>query len=234
MFSASHHILELSESSERISFDCRVRSANGMTAINDLNDVDLLRQMLSGDEESLAVLYRRRQGSVYRFALQMSGSRMVAEDVTQEVFLFLMRDGRAFDPTRGSLVSFLLGVTRNYVLRRLRGEHYHISLSDDSDDEPIDQADPEPGPLEDLTRTETIENVRKAVLSLPEKYREVVVLCEIQEMSYVETAEVLGCAIGTVRSRLHRARALLLAKLKPAEEEAEESVAAVKSARCFA
>ena len=205
-----------------------------MVANHELNDIDLLRQMLSGDEESFVELYRRRQGSVYRFALQMSGSRMLAEDITQEVFMFLMRDGRAFDPARGSLVSFLLGVTRNYVLRRLRGEHYLVSLGDDTDDDPIDQADSDPGPLEDLTRAETIENVRKAVLSLPEKYREVVVLCELQEMSYVETAEVLGCAIGTVRSRLHRARALLLAKLKPAEEEAEESGAAVKSARCFA
>jgi RNA polymerase sigma-70 factor (ECF subfamily) len=206
-----------------------------MAANHELTDTDLLRQMLSGDEESLAVLYRRRQSSVYRFALQMSGSRMMAEDVTQEVFMFLMRDGRTFDPSRGSLVSFLLGVTRNYVLRRLRGEHYLVSLGDDTDDDPIDQADSEPGVLEQLTRAETIENVRKAVLSLPEKYREVVVLCELQEMSYVETAEVLGCAIGTVRSRLHRARALLLAKLKPAEEDAEESAAAaVKSARCFA
>lgn len=234
MFRTSTHNLELSAVPERITFDRRVNTANGMTAINDLNDVDLLRQMLAGDEESLAVLYRRRQGSVYRFALQMSGSRTLAEDVTQEVFLFLMRDGKAFDPARGSLVSFLLGVTRNYVLRRLRGEHYHLSLNDDSDDEPIDQADNDPGPLEDLTRAETIENVRKAVLSLPEKYREVVVLCELQEMSYVETAEVLGCAIGTVRSRLHRARSLLLAKLRPAAEAVEESVAAVKSARCFA
>jgi RNA polymerase sigma-70 factor (ECF subfamily) len=206
-----------------------------MAANHELTDTDLLRQMLSGDEESLAVLYRRRQSSVYRFALQMSGSRMMAEDVTHEVFMFLMRDGRTFDPSRGSLVSFLLGVTRNYVLRRLRGEHYLVSLGDDTDDDPIDQADSDPGVLEQLTRAETIENVRKAVLSLPEKYREVVVLCELQEMSYVETAEVLGCAIGTVRSRLHRARALLLAKLKPAEEDAEESAAAaVKSARCFA
>jgi RNA polymerase sigma-70 factor (ECF subfamily) len=89
-------------------------------------------------------------------------------------------------------------------------------------------------PLEDLTRAETIESVRKAVLSLPAKYREVVVLCELQDVSYVETAEILGCAIGTVRSRLHRARALLLAKLRPVGEFEEAGSATVKSARCFA
>jgi RNA polymerase sigma-70 factor (ECF subfamily) len=83
-------------------------------------DNELLRSMLAGDEEALALLYRRRQGGVYRFALQMSGSKPIAEDVTQEVFLFLMREGHVFDPARGSLSAFLLGVARNHVLRRMR------------------------------------------------------------------------------------------------------------------
>ncbi|HEY0726628.1 MAG TPA: sigma-70 family RNA polymerase sigma factor, partial [Pyrinomonadaceae bacterium] len=89
-------------------------------------------------------------------------------------------------------------------------------------------------PLEDLARAETVELVRKAVLSLPPKYREVVVLCELQDVSYGETAEILGCAIGTVRSRLHRARALLLTKLRPAGSVEDANSASVKSARCFA
>ena len=87
---------------------------------DELSDSDLLRSMLAGDEEALALLYRRRQAAVYRFALQMCGSKAIAEDVTQEVFLFLMRDGHVFDPARGTLSSFLLGVARNHVLRRLR------------------------------------------------------------------------------------------------------------------
>lgn len=202
--------------------------------MTDLNDSELLRSMLAGDEEALALLYRRRQGSVYRFALQMSGSKTIAEDVTQEVFLFLMRDGHVFDPARGSVSAFLLGVARNHVLRRLRVEQLLAPLGDDSEDEvPSVHASTDLCPLEDLTRAETIESVRKAVLSLPPKYREVVVLCELQEISYEETAGILGCAIGTVRSRLHRARALLLAKLRPAAAEETDS-ATVKSARCFA
>jgi RNA polymerase sigma-70 factor (ECF subfamily) len=197
------------------------------------NDSELLRSMLAGDEEALAPLYRRRQGSIYRFALQMSGSKTIAEDVTQEVFLFLMREGHVFDPARGSVSAFLLGVARNHVLRRLRVEQFLAPLGDDSDDD-VQSLHPSTDlcPLEDLTRAETIESVRKAVLSLPAKYREVVVLCELQEVSYGETAEILGCAIGTVRSRLHRARALLLAKLRPPVET--EDAATVKSARCFA
>lgn len=205
-----------------------------MNLKNDLNDSELLRAMLAGDEEALALLYRRRQSGIYRFALQMSGSRTIAEDVTQEVFLFLMRDGHVFDPTRGTVSAFLFGVARNHVLRRLRGEQLLAPLGDDfEDDVPALYASTDLCPLDDLTRAETIESVRKAVLSLPSKYREVVVLCELQDISYGETAEILGCAIGTVRSRLHRARALLLAKLRPAESE-EASSATVKSARCFA
>jgi len=203
--------------------------------LSDLNDSELLRSMLAGDEEALALLYRRRQGSIYRFALQMSGSKTVAEDVTQEVFLFLMREGHVFDPARGSVSAFLMGVARNHVLRRLRVDQVLAPLGDDADDDvPLMHASTDLCPLEDLTRAETIESVRKAVLSLPSKYREVVVLCELQEISYGETAEILGCAIGTVRSRLNRARALLLAKLRPATEADEAGSATVKSARCFA
>ena len=197
------------------------------------DDSELLRRMLAGDEEALALLYQRRQGAIYRFALQMSGSKAIAEDVTQEVFLFLMRDGHLFDPAKGSVSAFLLGVARNHVLRRLRVEQLLSPLGDDTDEDGLFQASTDTCPLEDLTRAETIESVRKAILSLPAKYREVVVLCELQEVSYEETAEILGCAIGTVRSRLHRARALLLAKLRPANVEDAES-ATVKSARCFA
>jgi RNA polymerase sigma-70 factor (ECF subfamily) len=206
-----------------------------MNLKSDLSDSELLRLMLAGDEDALALLYHRRQGGIYRFALQMSGSKSIAEDVTQEVFLFLMREGQIFDPAKGAVSAFLFGVARNHVLRRLRSEHLLAPLADDSDDDfAFSQPSTEICPLEDLTRAETIESVRKAVLSLPPKYREVVVLCELQDVSYGETAEILGCAIGTVRSRLHRARALLLAKLRPATNVEETGSATVKSARCFA
>jgi RNA polymerase sigma-70 factor (ECF subfamily) len=198
-------------------------------------DSELLRSMLAGDEEALALLYRRRQGNVYRFALQMSGSKSIAEDVTQEVFLFLMREGHVFDPARGSLSAFLLGVARNHVLRRMRVDHLLTPIGDDDDvDAAVAVTETALRPIEELARAETIELVRKAVLSLPAKYREVVVLCELQDVSYGEAAEILGCAIGTVRSRLHRARALLLVKLQPAEQLDDATSTALKSAGCFA
>src|SRR4030095_16502208 len=101
---------------------------------DELDDSELLRSMLTGDEEALVLLYRRRHANIYRFAYQMSGSTALAEDVTQEVFLFLMRDGRLFDPNRGSVSAFLLGVTRNYVLRKLRGEHLLSSFSNETEE----------------------------------------------------------------------------------------------------
>lgn len=191
--------------------------------------------MLAGDEEALGALYRRRQGGIYRFALQMCGFQALAEDVTQEVFMVLIRNGETFDPTRGSLNAFLVGVARNLLLRRLQRERFYAPIDDNSEDETTTHESfvAVEGPLEELSRIETINSVRMAVLALPERYREVVVLCDLQEMSYVEASEVLSCAVGTVRSRLHRARGLLIEKLRPARQE-DVAPSTAKSARCFA
>jgi len=205
-----------------------------MKAVREPSDSELLQSMLAGDEAALAELYRRLQGGVYRFALQMSGSSPLAEDVTQEVFMALMRDGTTYDSPRGPLNWFLLGIARNLVRQRLRRERFYAAQADDSGGRSVVSELPIVNdPLDELSRAETIEVVRRAVLSLPPRYREVVLRCELQELSYAEAAGVLGCAIGTVRSRLHRARALLIEKMQPARE-AESTADGVKTARCFA
>jgi RNA polymerase sigma-70 factor (ECF subfamily) len=200
-----------------------------MRAETDLSDADLLQSMLAGDEDALAELYRRRQASIYRFALQMSGSPALAEDVTQEVFIALLRDGKSYDATRGALNWFLLGIARNLMRQRLGREQFYAPWGDDESDRAVSTSNP----LDELSRSETIETIRSAVLSLPPRYREVVVLCELQELSYAQAAAVLNCAIGTVRSRLHRARALLIEKMTQANEE-DAAADPVKTARCFA
>ncbi|MDQ3174741.1 MAG: RNA polymerase sigma factor [Acidobacteriota bacterium] len=199
------------------------------------SDSELLQAMRAGDEEALAALYRRRQPGIYRFALQMCGSQQLAEDITQEVFMVLMREAHTFDPARGSLGAFLMGIARHHLLRRLQRERFYVAMSEAPDNGGLSSQVlvTTVGPLDEMSRTEAIEAVRRAVLTLPERYREVVVLCDLQEMSYAETAEILGCAIGTVRSRLHRARALLIEKLRPARED-DAASATVKSTRCFA
>ena len=205
-----------------------------MTTRDQLSDSELLKRMLAGDEEALSVLYRRRQGAIYRFAMQMSGSQALSEDVTQEVFMVLMRGDGGFDETRGSVNSFLLGIARNLVRRKVSREQFYVSLDDQSKATISGEHQPGgPNLFDELARDETIESVREAVLSLPAHYREVVVLCDLQELSYVEAANVLNCPVGTVRSRLHRARTLLLEKLRPVSEESPAN-AAIRSARCFA
>jgi RNA polymerase sigma-70 factor (ECF subfamily) len=198
------------------------------------SDIELLQAMRAGDEEALAELYRRRQPVIYGFALQMCGSQELAEDITQEVFMVLIREAHTFDPDRGSLSAFLIGIARHHMLRRLQRERFYVSINEPEENATLSsQALGTTGPLDEMSRTEAIEAVRRAVLALPERYREVVVLCDLQEMSYAETAEILGCAIGTVRSRLHRARALLIDKLRPAHDQ-DSTSAAVRSTRCFA
>ena len=197
------------------------------------SDGDLLQLMMAGDEDAFTALYRRRQGGVYRFALQMSGSKTVAEDVTQEVFITLMREAARYDAQRGSLAAYLYGIARNHVLRRLERDRVFIQIDASEDGDAIAQdviADADP--LGDLTRNEMVETVRAAVLALPAHYREVVVLCDLEEMSYAEAANVIDCAVGTVRSRLHRARALLVEKLRATNDGKPAS--AVNPARCFA
>jgi RNA polymerase sigma-70 factor (ECF subfamily) len=177
------------------------------------NDEELLRLLAVGDESAFTTLYRQHQPPIYRFALLMSGSALIAEDVTQEVFLALMRDAQRFDSSRGTLSAYLYGIARNQVLRHHARNHAHVSLSAEEDEDlpPLIAAD---DPLRDCVRREVIARVRQTVLTLPAKYREVVVLCDFQELSYAEAAAVLDCAVGTVCSRLHRGHALLLERLR--------------------
>lgn len=188
------------------------------------SDEELLRLMMAGDGDAFEELYDRRQGGVYRFALRMSGSAEIAEDVTQDVFMALMRDGHQFDPARGNVAGYLFGMARHRTLKRLRRERTFVSITEDGEEggETFDElliasADP----FADLTRNEMADLVRQAVLALPEHYREVVALCSLGEMSYEQAAEVIGCPVGTIRSRLNRARGMLVRKLSVVKEIAD-------------
>jgi RNA polymerase sigma-70 factor (ECF subfamily) len=180
-------------------------------------DGDLLRLISRGDEIAFLAFYRRYQGPVYRFALQMSGQPEIAEEVTQDVFMLVMGSAKKYDPKRGSIPAYLYGVARNFVLRRLEQERPYLTALDDPESEYADVAADGQDALADLTRNERVDSLRKAVLALPPAYREVVVLCDLHELDYAEVASALDCAVGTIRSRLHRARALLAEKMRAEE-----------------
>lgn len=201
-----------------------------MTGASEFTDDGLIRRMMAGDEEGFTLLYRRRQPSIYRFALHMSGNTATAEDVTQEVFMTLIRDPRRFDPSRGTVGAFLFGIARNHLRKRWEQDQRLVPLAGDSDELSLMSGGGTLGPAsvngnghqaatgwDELSSMEMVERVRKAIRTLPGNYREVVVLCELEEMSYEEAAAALDCPVGTVRSRLHRARAILLEKLRDAE-----------------
>jgi RNA polymerase sigma-70 factor, ECF subfamily len=214
----------------------------------EITDDGLVRRMIAGEEEAFTLLYRRRHPSIYRFALHMSGNTAVAEDVTQEVFMALIRDARRFDPARGTLGGFLYGIARNHLRKRWEQDRRLVPLGDDADEMGAQPSNgnaygygsgnnghgfhvngiartngngtgyqPIPLSRDEFASLEAIGRVRQAIATLPENYREVVVLCELEEMSYEEAATALDCPVGTIRSRLHRARAVLVEKLRDAQ-----------------
>jgi RNA polymerase sigma-70 factor (ECF subfamily) len=177
------------------------------------------------DAAQFTATYRQHSLPIYRFALHMSGSETIADEVTQETFLVLIHQPGSFDAKRGTMGGFLYGVARNLVRRHLE-QGRKLLCMDDADEEEYATGE---DLLGDLTRRESIAALQEAVLCLPPKYREAVVLCDLQELSYEAAAAAVGCAVGTIRSRLHRARALLASKM-----QANELLASKTQARCLA
>jgi RNA polymerase sigma-70 factor, ECF subfamily len=176
----------------------------------------LLRRAARGDEDAFTTVYRRHQAMLYRFSLRMTGSAWAAEEIVQDVFMTLMREPKKYDATRGPLSAYLFGIARNRVLKHLERLPRELPLNEQNE-EGISGG---PGVINAFTpahwaeQQERMRQVRSAVLDLPAEFREAVVLCELEERSYEEAAQLAGCPIGTIRSRLHRGRALLLAKLE--------------------
>jgi RNA polymerase sigma-70 factor (ECF subfamily) len=192
-------------------------------------DAVLVARIGSADADAFGELYRRRRGDVYRFALHMTGSPTAAEDVAQDTFLAVMRSAARYDASRATVVAWLCGIARNCVRQRADRERPFqplASLAGGTHAEPAVL----PDPLGDLARAQGVARLRRLIVSLPVQYREAVVLCDLEEMSYADAAAAMGCTVGTVRSRLHRGRELLAAKL--GAERREATPATTRDARC--
>lgn len=176
----------------------------------------LLRHAAKGDEEAFTLLYRRHQAAMYRFALRMTGNVWAAEEIVQDVFMTLMRAPKKYDSARGTLGGFLYGIARNRVMKHLERSPREVSLEERNEDGsgPGIVLQDASTPATHAEKRERADHVRAAVLDLPPEFREAVVLCELEELSYEEAAQVAGCPIGTIRSRLHRGRTLLMARLE--------------------
>jgi RNA polymerase sigma-70 factor (ECF subfamily) len=193
-------------------------------------DIELMRRLSTGDEGAFLEFYRRHQGGIYRYAVHMTGRPEAAADIVQETFLTLIRQAGKFDEEKGAPGAFLYGIARNHVRKLHEKESRYVTLGDETSDGSMwsgvagnhngnaryaSVAGDTETVLEGLERAQSIQRLRDAVLTLPEHYREPVTLCDLEGKSYEEASTLLACPVGTVRSRLNRARSILLEKLRP-------------------
>ena len=188
-----------------------------MQSLASRSDAELLQLSLEGEESAFLLLYERLKGAIFRYAFYMTNSKSAAEEVTQEVFISLLGEKGSYRPERGDLAAFAFGIARNFVRRIERRERAYQPLPGECalerlSENLISESETLPG---QMIRSELVRRVQTAIASLPDHYRQVVVLCDLCELSYGEAASRLQCAVGTVRSRLNRAHALLAQKLQP-------------------
>lgn len=175
-------------------------------------EADLLKRAGGGDEGAFLVLYERHRGPVFRFAYRLLGSSQLAEDITHDCFLALIRRPHGYQPERASLRTYLCAAARNLAFKQLRRRGVETTVEELP--EPAAGADG-PEPLRRLLEEEVVAEVRRAVSLLPPLQREALVLFEYEEMSLAEVATIVDADVGTVKSRLHRARERLRRVLSP-------------------
>jgi len=162
--------------------------------------------------ESFEALVRRHGPAIYRMAYRMTGSEVDAEDLTQDAFLEALRAFAKFQPGTHFDRWVYRIMTRTFIDSvRWRRRHPAISL-----DRPEIRPPVEPGDNPDVavTRAETSQQVHRALATLPREFRQAIVLVDLEGLSYEEAARAMACAVGTVRSRLHRGRSLLRLRLR--------------------
>lgn len=177
-----------------------------------MTDERLLKRASRGDETAFLLLYERHRDAIFRFAYRMLGSTALAEDVTHDCFLSLIKQPARFDATRATLRTYLFAAARNLALKHFRQSGSEVAI-DEMDEEP--QMTESQEPLRKLLDEELWLEVSRAVASLQPLQREALVLFEYEELSLAEIAGIVGADVGTVKSRLYRARQRLKRLLEP-------------------
>jgi len=180
------------------------------------DDSECMARLAQGDSNALRELYQRHGRALLRFSAAMCRSRQAAEDMVHDTFVALLREPVTFDPALGTVFGYLCGVLRHRVSRHFRQERRWVTL-DTENDTSSTQTGESQAPDDDIARSEIIAAFRRAMLELPAQHREVIALCDLEELPYATVAGILDCPVGTVRSRLHRARALLTIRLASLE-----------------
>ena len=201
---------------------------SGSGDANGSPDVELVHRAAEGDQEAFGAVFERYQHVVYRFARAMTGCPDAAEDITQEVFVVLIRDLGRYAPERAALSTYLYGIARNLSRDRLRRQRRLLACLTGLPGAREHASDP----TDRLEDEERKADVRRALASLPVRYREVVILCDLHDLSYADVGAILRASVGAVRSRLHRGRQLLRQRLTTGATETGRQLA--RSVRCSA
>jgi len=189
-----------------------------MNSFGTRSDSELLRLSLGGEEGAFLALYERLKYPIFRYVFYVTNSKTAAEEVTQELFICLLKEGDRYREQQGDVAAFAFGIARNLIRRMKRRERMYEALPDDETLIRLSGnivSEPE-ALLGQVIRQQLLERIRSAIAALPDHYRQAIVLCDLCEFSYAEAALRLNCAVGTIRSRLNRGHALLARRLKQA------------------
>ena len=179
----------------------------------DLDDVTLAGRVADGDAEALAVLYQRHGAVCYRLARQVTASDTLAEDAVQEAFLALWRSPAAYEAGRGSLRTWLLGLTHHkavdFVRRETAQQRRQTAWAVQRAFDPPPQEDPAAASIDKMRA----EQVRDAVAELPEAQRQALTLAYFGGYTQREIAQLTGVPLGTVKTRTFAAMRRLQSRL---------------------
>ena len=184
------------------------------TLITALRDEEIVARVLSGERELFEILMRRHNQRIYRAARAILRDDAESEDVMQEAYIRAFTNLRQFEG-RASFSSWLTRIAVNEALRRRRRGQLFVSNVGAPDEDGHEQdllsqaASAAPGPEEQVSTHEMTEMLESAILSLPEEYRAVLMLRDIEQLSTAEAAASLGITEGNAKVRLHRAHAML-------------------------
>lgn len=179
----------------------------------EIEDRELVRRILAGQTDDFRVLVDRHQQSIFRFASGLLGSREEAEDVTQETFLAAFANLSGYDSSRATLSTWLFTIARNRCINLLK-QRRPIALNELDSIGNVTSVDP-------LVSQELSQQLDRALAALPVEQRSAFVLAEIEELPYAEIARIERTSLGTVKSRIHRAKQRLQALLEPVMRESK-------------
>lgn len=191
-----------------------------------IKDEQLLSKAAGGDQEAFQELYECYRDPIFRFSYRLLGSVELAEDVTHDCFINVIRKPDNYNPALGSLRTYLFGAARNLAFKQLKVSDRHETL-EDFEEEP--QATGSQEPLPQLLDQELVEKVRNAVAALPALQREALVLFEYEGLALSEIAQVVGVDVGAVKARIFRARQRLRSALLPYLNSGSEIVTLEKA-----